>query len=217
MRRRDCVRSVPALLTIAVLAVAVFACSKSPTSPSATAPPPTHPLPTLAEMLSEKTLGSSTAAVTMIDYSSLTCPHCADFDVVTFPLIKSTYIDTGRVKFVYRDFPLNDAALAASMIARCSGDRFFTTIDTLYRNQASWANTANYTAALKVAVSGIGITSDDVDACLAVAELRAGVLTMQQTAIQQYSVNAVPTFLINGTTVLGALSFTEFAAIIDAM
>ena len=101
--------SLPALLTVAVLAVAVFACSKSPTSPSAVVTP-THPLPTLVEMLSEKTLGSSTAPVTMIDYSSLSCPHCADFDVVTLPLIKSTYIDTGRVKFVYRDFPLNDPA-----------------------------------------------------------------------------------------------------------
>jgi protein-disulfide isomerase len=212
---RAATRILAGLLT-ALLAVAGFACSKSPTAPSATVPPPTHPLPTVADMLSEKTLGSATAPVTMIDYSSLSCPHCADFEVITFPLIKSTYIDTGRVKFVYRDFPLNDPALAASMVARCSGDRFFTTIDTLFRAQASWAYSGDYTTAIKQVVAGLDITSNDVDACLAVTDLRAGIMVMAQTGTQQYGINAVPTFLINNRTVLGALSFADFAAIIDS-
>jgi protein-disulfide isomerase len=215
MRPERSAAIVPAAVAV-LIALAIAACSKSPTAPSTSVGPPTHPLPTLADMLSEKTLGSPTAAVTMIEYSSLSCSHCADFDVVTFPLIKSTYIDTGRVKFVYRDFPLNDPALAASMVARCSGDRFFTTIDTLFRAQASWAYSASYTSAIKGVVAGLDITSDDVDACLAVTDLRVGILAAE-TGAQQYGINAVPTFLINNRTVLGALSFAEFAAIIDSM
>ena len=156
--------------------------SSSPATPSSTAnstPTPTTPLPSLSTMLSEKTLGSPTAPVTMIEYSSLTCSHCGDFHVVTYPLLKATYIDTGRVRYVFRDFPLNEAAMVGSMVARCSGDRFFTTLDALFANQNSWAFSTDYKSALKTVVATLGITPNDVDACLASADLRDGILSMR--------------------------------------
>ena len=194
-----------------LVALITTGCSKS--SPVA----PTHTLPTLSEMLAEKSLGSASATVTMIDYSSLGCPHCADFDITTLPQIKTTYIDTGRVKYVYRDYPLDPPSLIAAMVARCSGTSFFTTIDTLYRNQASWAYTSNYTSAIKSVVSGIGITSDDVDACLAVPGLQSGILAIMTTGTQQYGVGATPTFFINSQRIDGAYPFATYASIIDAL
>src|SRR5512140_477856 len=105
-----------AVWAVLVLALVCPACGgdspSSPATPSTTGstPVPTTPLPPLSTMLAEKTLGSPTAPVTMSEYSSLTCSHCGDFHVITLPLLKSTYIDTGRVKYVFRDFPLNEAA-----------------------------------------------------------------------------------------------------------
>ncbi len=198
-------------LLAGVLGLALTACGGS--SPVTPTPPPV--LPTLAEMLAEKTVGSASAPVTMIEYSSLACSHCADFQIATYPQIKSAYIDTGRVKFVFRDFPLDNPSLAAAMVARCSGGGYFTTIDTLYRNQAAWAYSGNYIQAIKNVVAGIGITSAYVDACLATAGLQEGVLAIEQTGISQ-GVTGTPTFFINNQKVVGAQPFSTFAAIIDS-
>jgi len=170
----------------------------------------------MSVMLSEKVLGSPTAPVTMIEYSSLTCSHCGDFDVVTFPLLKTAYVDTGRMKFVFRDFPLNEAAIAASMVARCSGDRFFSVIDALFTAQASWAYATDYKGGIKNVVAPLGMTANDVDACLASTELRNGIQAIKDGGAQNFGVSATPTFVINGRTVIGALSYAEFAAIIES-
>jgi protein-disulfide isomerase len=187
----------------------------SPAAPSTSTPTPTTPLPSVATMLSEKVLGSPAAPITMIEYSSLTCSHCGDFHVVTFPLLKTTYIDTGQVKFVYRDFPLNEPAIVASMVARCSGDRYFPALDALFATQLSWAYVADYTGGIKRVVAGLGMTSDDVDACLASTELRNGILAIKQGGVAEHGVNATPTFVINNQVVVGALSYAEFAALIQ--
>lgn len=202
--------------TLALLvALAPSGCGGGSTPPPTT-PTPTTPLPALSAMLSEKVLGSPTAAVSMIGYSSLTCSHCADFHLVTFPALKTSYIDTGRMKFVFRDFPLNEPAIAASMVARCSGDRFFTTLDALFSTQASWAFISDYTGGIKSVVAPLGMTSNDVDACLASTDLRNGILSMKQGGTEEHGVNATPTFVINGVKVVGALSYAEFASIIQS-
>jgi protein-disulfide isomerase len=195
-----------------LMALAVAACGgASPAAPSVT---PTTPFPAMSVMLAEKVLGSATAPVTMTEYSSLTCSHCGDFQVTTFPLLKSDYIDTGRVKFVARDFPLNEPAIAAAMVARCSGDRYFAVVDALFRAQGAWAPLADSTGGIKKVVAPLGMTSDDVDACLALTELRNGVLAIKQGGSQNYGVSATPTFIINNLTLVGALSYAEFAAAI---
>jgi protein-disulfide isomerase len=201
-----------------VVSVAAAACGggSSPSSPTTPTPTPTHPLPAMSVMLAEKVLGSAAAPVTMVEYSSLTCPHCGDYHVSTLPQLKAAYVDTGRLKIVYRDFPLNQAALAGSMVARCSGDGFFTTLDALYRAQSAWAFANDYTAGLKSVVAPLGMTSSDVDACLASTDLANGVLAIKATATQTDAINATPTFVLNGQKIFGALSFAEFSALINA-
>jgi protein-disulfide isomerase len=216
--KRTAARTVAPIALAGLLALATTACSSS--SPAAPTTPPI--LPSLSEMLAEKTLGSASAPVTMIEYSSLGCYYCMEFQILTFPQIKTTYIDTGRVRFIYRDFPLDpegEAPIAAAMVARCSGSNFFTTVDTLFRSQGSWAYSPNYVGAIKSVVSRIGITSDYVDACLATPGLRDGILAIRAAGIQQYGslIDGTPTFFINGQRVRGAQPFPAFAAIIDSM
>jgi protein-disulfide isomerase len=203
---------------IAILvAIAAAGCGDSggstPTTPT---PTPTVTLPPMSVMLAEKTLGSATAPVTMLAYSSLTCSHCGDFHTSTLPALKSAYVDTGRMRFVFRDFSRNDADTAGSMVARCSGDNYFATLDALFKAQSSWAYASNYTAAIKAVVAPLGITSADVDACLASTELQNGVLATRDAGRSTYGISGTPTFIINGQTVLGAYPYAYFAALIDS-
>jgi protein-disulfide isomerase len=194
-----------------LLGVCAASCGSSPTSPSTSAS-----LPPMSLMLSEKVLGNASAPVTMVEYSSLTCPHCGDYHVGTLPTLKALYVDTGRVRIVYRDFPLNESAIVASMVARCAGDNFFTVLDALYRAQSSWASASDYKAALKTVVAPLGMTSALVDACVASSELRNGLLSIKSAGSQAHGVNATPTFVINNLTFVGALSLSEFAAVISS-
>ena len=169
-------------------------------------------------MLAEKTMGDPAAPIVMIEYSSLNCSYCAGFHVDTLPVIKTEYIDTGKVRFVYRDFPLDySAGLTASMVGRCAGDRYFAVIDLIYRQQAAWVGSANGTAALKAIVAPAGLTAAEVDACLASTELRNGVLAMRAAGQSQYGVRATPTFIINGLVVEGALPYGSFAVIFNSL
>jgi protein-disulfide isomerase len=201
---------------------AAWACggSSSPTSPS---PTPSQPvtLPSLDSMLADKVLGSADAPITMIEYSSLACPHCADFHGSTLPLIKSNYIDPGKVKLIYRDYAFftSGVDLSAAMVARCSGDRFFTAIDLLYRSQGTWAGSSNATSALKTVVASIGMTGAEVDACLALTDLRNGIQAIRSKGYADYGISGTPTFIIvnNGQTVPGAYPYGTFDAIFKGL
>jgi protein-disulfide isomerase len=120
------------------------------------------------------------------------------------------------MRLIYRDFPIGDAAMAGAMVARCSGDAYFTTLDALFRAQSSWAYASDYKGALKKVVAGLGMTSNVVDTCLASNELRDGVLAIRQGGSQNHGVGGTPTFIINGQTVVGAYPYAYFAAIIDS-
>lgn len=205
-------RCTAGVLSIAI-ALGAAACGGSPDSP--TSPTPAAPLPDMSLMLSEKTLGSPAAPVTMTEYSSLTCSHCGDFHSTTLPALKANYIDTGRLRVVYRDFPLNEAAIAGAMVARCSGEGYFATLEALFKAQATWASASDYRSAIKNVVAGLGMSSNVVDACLASTELRNGVLALKQGG-QASGVSGTPTFFINGRTVIGAYPYSYFASIIDS-
>jgi protein-disulfide isomerase len=208
---------------LAACLATTFACAAcnrdaSPTvaavSTVAPTPTPTHALPDLSVMLAEKSLGSASAPVTMIEYSSLTCSHCADYHLVTFPQIKATHVDTGQVKYIARDFPLNDPSLAAAMVARCAGSRYFDVTGRLFQLQANWGFSSDWKTAMKQVVAPLDITSDDVDACLARQDLLNGIAEMKNAGTVTQGVNATPTFVINGRKIVGALSFAEFDAAI---
>lgn len=173
---------------------------------------------TTEEMLAAGTVGSDKAPVTIIEYASLTCPHCADFANHTFETLKAKYIDTGKVRFTYRDFPFDQAGLRAAMMARCAGpDRFFGFIAVLFKSQASWTQAQDPIAELaKIGRLG-GMTKEQFDACVNDKALMDGILKGRLEAEQKLQVNATPTFIINGVKHEGYMPIEEFDKILEPL
>ena len=158
-------------------------------------------------------VGAANAPVTIIEYASLTCPHCAAFNTGTFPRLKSEYIDKGLVKFVYRDFPLDGAALRAAMVARCAGpERFFTFIDVFFSQQPSWSR-ANSLAQLVQNLKPLarlgGMSESDFDSCIANSEVETAVLTQRQQGEGEWQVDSTPTLIVNGRKYRGSHDFED--------
>jgi protein-disulfide isomerase len=168
------------------------------------------------EAMSEKILGNAEAEVTIIEYASLTCPHCANFHKETLPKIKAEYVDTGKAKFIFRDFPLDQFALKASLLARCApGDRFFKFLDVLFSEQGRWSRSDDPVAALvRIGILG-GISRERFEACASDEGLQNFVLQQRIDGQREYSVKSTPTFVVNGKKILGAQPFAEFKAVID--
>lgn len=153
----------------------------------------------------DMTLGDENAPITMIEYASLTCPHCATFHNTTLPSLKTDFIDTGEVFFVYRDFPLDRVALAASMIARCiGGSAYFPALNALFAQQSTWASANNPLDAMFQVVQPVGMTRDDFDACLTDRDLAESIVEVYREGIQRYNVQATPSFLVDGEMHSGA-------------
>lgn len=168
------------------------------------------------EALAEMTLGSPDAPVTIIEYSSLGCPHCAAFHRDTLPRLKKEYIDTGKAKLIYRDFPLGTPALAASMIARCAGPKkYFGFIDILFRSQDQWARSQNPLAALTRVARFGGMSEADVQACMQAQAILDGIRQGAAYAQQNHNINSTPTFLIEGQVISGAMPFEHFKKAIE--
>jgi protein-disulfide isomerase len=164
-------------------------------------------------------LGKPEAPVTIIEYGSLTCPHCAEFDRVTLPKIKAAWIDTGKAKLVFRDFPLDQAALRAAMLAQCAPpDKYYSFIDTLFQSQATWGRAGN----LKAALGGIaklgGLTEEQFSKCMDDQQLLQSVAATESTAQNSYGVESTPTFFINGVKMDpgGAQPFEVFDRVLTA-
>jgi len=168
------------------------------------------------EALSEMVLGSPDAPVTLIEHSSLSCPHCAAFHKDTFPQIKKNYIDTGKVKLSFQDFPLGNLALAGSMIARCSGKKnFFPMIEALFAVQETWTHTDTPLEALKGIARLSGMTEFDVEDCIVNEELMNGIRSRAQVISEKFGVNSTPTFFVNGKEVPGNLPYEDFKKVLD--
>lgn len=160
-------------------------------------------------------LGSPDAKVTIVEYASLTCPHCARFHKETMPKLKSEFIDTGKVKFVYRDFPFDEAAFRAAMMARCAGkERYFGFLDALFSTQESWAVQNGWKQGLaRIAKLG-GMSQETFDKCIADKAIEEPILAKRLEGNQKYGVDSTPTFFINGEKVSGAYPFEHFAEVI---
>lgn len=166
-------------------------------------------------------MGADKAPVTIIEYASLTCPHCAHFNEATFPQLKSEYIDKGLVKYIYRDFPLDRMALSAAEIARCAGpERYFNFVDAIFRQQMTWADGKDPNAILanlkKLARQG-GLSEQAADACLNDKALQDAVLAQSLTGEKEFKVDSTPTLIINGEKHPGALSFEELQKILNPL
>jgi len=153
----------------------------------------------------DRILGKPDTPVTIVEYASLTCPHCAHFATEVLPKLKEKWIDTGKAKLVLRDYPLDEPALRAAMIARCAApDRFYALIDTFFGAQQQWVLAKDYKAELaRLALLG-GMSKTQFDACLANKSGEDKVLQSRLVATQQLAVNSTPTFFINGTKFEGA-------------
>jgi len=174
-------------------------------------------LPPVEDILSERVLGNAEAPVTLVEYASLTCPHCANFAKEVLPTVKKDYVETGKVKLIYRDFPLDRLALTAAMMARCAPkERYFGLIETLFLTQANWMRAADPSQALQRLGSVAGLSAEQYNACINNREIFDGMVAMREKADKEQKINATPTFLIDGKKVTGEYSVAEFRKQLDA-
>jgi protein-disulfide isomerase len=159
--------------------------------------------------LDDIVMGSPTAPVTIIEYASMTCPHCAHFAVETFPKLKEKYIDTGKVKYIMREYPLDNLALAAFMLARCAGpDKYYPMIETLFAEQRKWAVREPLPPLLGIAKQA-GFTQQTFDTCIGDKDLAGKIQQIRNRGQQKFKVEATPTFYINGEKYSGALAIED--------
>lgn len=143
-------------------------------------------------------LGKADAPVTIVEYASMTCSHCAAFHEETYPKLFKDYIETGKVRFVLREFPLDPLATAASMLARAAGDKRTAMVSLLFAQQKNWAFVAKPLDALEQMVKQAGISTETFQKVLGDKELRQNVLTVRQRGAEKFGVDSTPTFFING-------------------
>ena len=148
--------------------------------------------------------GDPKAKLVVIEYASLTCPHCAHFQEVDFPELKKNYIDTGKVKFVFRDFPLDGLATAGALLARCApGDRGKIMIEMMFKNQKEWAGAEKPIEPLRGYAQLAGMNAADVDACLKNEAILKEIQDVQQKAMSLYKVKSTPSFFVGDELVEG--------------
>ena len=180
------------------------------------------------EALPDLWLGSDKAPITMVEYASMTCPHCAHFADNTFPEMKKKYIDTGKMRYVLREFPLDSVAAAAFMLARCASDmsgngtgagpkdktKYYALVETLFRKQREWA-VEKPIPPLQTIAKQAGFTDASFNACLTNQKLLDDVEKVRQRALDKFKVHSTPTFFINGEVHEGAFEVEDFAKLID--
>ena len=163
--------------------------------------------------LPDMVLGPADAAVTITEYASMTCPHCAAFNKDVFPKLKTEYIDTGKIRYIFREFPLDIKAAAGSMLTRCiaNGDssKYFAVTDMLFRSQNDWV-VKNTTETLTRIGKQAGLSQQQVEACLKDQALLDKIAADQKYASDILKVDSTPTFFINGEKIKGETSIEEF-------
>ena len=166
----------------------------------------------LAVQPGDHVMGDAKAPVTLIEYASFTCPHCAHFHTQVLPELKKKWIDTGKVKLIYRDFPLDQVAAKAAQIAECApNDRYFGVIDIIFRGQPTWATGADPIAELAKPLRIAGLGDNEIKACLA-NEAKGNAVIADYRGGETLGVTSTPSLFINGTLYKGARSVEELDA-----
>jgi protein-disulfide isomerase len=165
--------------------------------------------------LGDRVLGKEDAPVTVVEYASMTCPHCAHFHETTYPELKKRYIDTGKVRFIFREFPLDPLAAGASMLARCADkEQFFPLIETLFQQQSKWAVEKPIPQLLAIAKQA-GFSEEKFKACLSDQKMLDAMQAEQKRATDKFQVNSTPTLFVNGKKHVGGISIDDLAKVID--
>jgi len=168
--------------------------------------------------LGDKPLGAAEAPVTVVEYASMSCPHCGAFHRETFDAFRQKYVDTGRVRFIFREFPLDASAFAAAMAARCApSGRYYDVIDAYFDRQADWLGAPNQYEAMFAIAEPFGFTKESFEACLSNQALFEGLNAERTRASQKFGVEATPTFFINGQKRPGALTLEDLDAAIEPL
>lgn len=169
-----------------------------------------------AAPLQERVLGKADAPVTIIEYASLTCDHCKRFHVQILPRVKQAYIDTGKVKLIYRHFPLDRVALMAAALTECvPRDQFFGLLDVLYRSEDQWAHSKDPKAELAKIGLLAGIKRSAFEACLADDKLSTAIVADRQAGEVEHKVSSTPTLVIGDTVLRGVRDFAEIEQAIE--
>jgi protein-disulfide isomerase len=200
-------------VAVAVIAAGVYF-GTQPASGPAPVPVAQAATPDKAALLgvqpTDHVMGDANAPITVIEYASLDCPHCAHFNTMVLPELEKKWIATGKMKLVYRDFPLDQVAIKAAELAECAGkDRYFPVVDMIFRNQATWAAASDPIAELSKSLRIAGMGEGEVKACLANDKVADGVIADYKGG-EALGVNSTPTLFINGQLYRGARSVEEF-------
>jgi protein-disulfide isomerase len=176
---------------------------------AALAPAPVQPVITAEDHV----LGSADAPVTIVEYASMTCPHCAAFHAESMPKLKSEFIDKNQVRLVFRPFPLDRLALRASLMAECApGDGYFVLLDKLFATQKDWIQAENPLDALRALGKEAGIEESKIDGCMTDEKAIDRIAANYKDAVDVHGVNSTPSFIINGTKYAGALPFDDLTS-----
>lgn len=226
-------RNILSLAAMSAAGVALAACSDSSNGASSTPSSETTGATTNAPAsegtvdtaklyapgkLKDEVMGKADAPVTIVEYASMTCPHCAEFTEKTLPVIKQKYIDTGKAKLILREFPFDPRAAAAFMLARCAPEgRYYPMVEVLFKQQMQWAAAADAEAPLLQIAKLAGFTQESFKACLTNQQLLDDLNATRERGEKEFGVTATPTFFINGKKYVGALSIEQMSAVIDGL
>jgi protein-disulfide isomerase len=168
--------------------------------------------------LGDMAIGKDDAPVTVIEYASMTCPHCANFHQNIYPELKKRYIDTGKVRFIFREFPLDERAAGASMLARCAGkDKFFPLIEAFFEQQKNWAFVRNPLPPMLALAKQAGLTEESFNKCLGDQKTLDALEAERTRASTKFGVTSTPTVFVNGKMVRGGGSLDELVKLIDPL
>lgn len=167
--------------------------------------------------LGDRMMGNPAASVTMIEYASATCPHCAAFHVNILPSVKREYIDTGKVKFIFREFPLDSLALGVSMLTRCLPEaKFFDVTEEFFRTQETWARAQNPEVEITKITTKAGMDKSTFDTCISNQEMAKNMVEYSRKSGQDFGIKGTPAVFLNGVAMDDVRELAKVRSAIDA-